>query len=112
MAAAAVRTESAVGTAAGMSATKRGTGVFFGRSRPPTSPGRVRTATPRCCRAALPACSMSEGSWSMLVTVWLKTATSAKSASLSTSWKNSLPMSSRGTWPQIASTGACDFLAS
>ena len=46
------------------------------------------------------------------MTVWLNTATSANSASLSTSWKKSLPISSRGTCPQIASTGACDFLAS
>ena len=40
------------------------------------------------------------------------TATSANSASLSTSWKKSLPISALGTWPQMASTGACDFLAS
>ncbi len=55
---------------------------------------------------------MRAGSWSTLVTVWQKTATSAKSTSLSTSWKKSEPMSSRGTWPQMASTGAWDFLAS
>ena len=48
---------------------ERGTAVSFGRSSPPTSPGRVSTATPRSWRAALPACSMSNGSWSMLVTV-------------------------------------------
>ena len=44
------------------------------------------------------------------MTVARNTATSANSASLSTSWKKSLPISSRGTCPQIASTGACDFL--
>jgi hypothetical protein len=42
----------------------------------------------------------------MLTTVWLKTATSAKTASFATSWKKSLPTSSRGTWPQMARSGA------
>jgi hypothetical protein len=32
--------------------------------------------------------------------------------SLSISWKKSEPISASGTCPQIASTGACDFLAS
>ena len=94
------------GAAAGLLSTKRGTAVCFGTSSPPTSPGRVSTATPCSWIAALAACSISDGSWSTLVTVWQNTDTSAKSTSLSTSWKKSLPMSSRGTWPVIASTGA------
>ncbi len=52
------------------------------------------------------------GSWSTLVTVRQKTETSENSASLSTSWKKSLPISSRGTWPTMASTGAWLFFAS
>ena len=47
-----------------------------------------------------------------LVTVRQNTDTSRNTASLSTSWKKSEPSSASGTWPQIASTGACDFLAS
>ncbi len=112
IASAAARSDSSEGAGAGTASTNRGTAVCFGRSRPPTSPGRVRTATPCSWRAALTACSISDGIWSTLVTVWQNTDTSANSASLSTSWKKSLPMSSRGTWPVIASTGVWLFFAS
>ena len=105
-------TTSGAGMLRGRVSMNLGTSVPLGSSSPPTSPGRVSTATPEAWIAALPACSMSSGSWSIVVTVSLNTATSANRASLSTSWKNSLPISSRGTWPQIARTGACDFLAS
>jgi hypothetical protein len=41
-----------------------------------------------------------------------KTGTSWNKTSLSTSWKWFDPISARGTWPQMASTGAPDFFAS
>ena len=63
-------------------------------------------------RAPGPRARAATGICSGLVTVWQNTATSLNSASLSTSWKKSLPTSASGTWPQSASTGACDFLAS
>ncbi len=72
----------------------------------------VRTETPLSASAVLTACSSSIGSWSTSLIVALKTDTSANTAWLSTSWKKSLPISSRGTWPTIASTGACDLAAS
>ena len=84
----------------------------LGSSWSPRSPGSVSTATPWWARAAFTACSSSSGSWLGVVSVLANTATSANSRSLSTSWKKSLPSSSLGTCPQIASTGACDFLAS
>ncbi len=84
----------------------------LGRSWSPRSPGRVSTATPCWAFAAFTACSSIDGSWDGEVTVFAYTATSANSRSLSTSWKKSLPISSLGTCPQIASTGACDFFAS
>ena len=83
-----------------------------GSSWSPRSPGSVSTATPWWAFAALTACSRRCGIWAADVTVRAKTATSANSRSLSTSWKKSLPISSLGTWPQMARTGACDFLAS
>ena len=84
----------------------------LGRSWSPRSPGRVSTATPCWAFAAFTACSSIAGIWDGEVTVFAYTATSANSRSLSTSWKKSLPISSLGTCPQIASTGACDFFAS
>ncbi len=87
-------------------------GCSLGASRSPTSPGSVSTATPRSVSALWTARSSRFGSCCGLVIVARKTATSANSASLSTSWKKSVPSSGSGTWPQIASTGACDFLAS
>ena len=86
--------------------------VDFGSSRLPTSPGTVSTATPPRLYAALTACSSTCGSCSGELSVPRHTATSANTASLSTSWKKSVPISALGTCPQIARTGACDFLAS
>ena len=57
----------------------------------------LSTATPRSASAALTASSSNAGICSTEVTVRLKHATSANSWSLSTSWKKSLPISSRGT---------------
>ena len=62
-------TTSGAGMLRGRWSTNFGTAVSFGRSSPPTSPGSVSTATPCSCSAALPACSIRNGSWSMLVTV-------------------------------------------
>ena len=103
---------SAEGTVCEAGSTKRGPGVPCGTSSPPTSPGIDSTATPRSAKAALTACSINPGACSAVIMVARKTATSANTESLSTSWKKSLPISSRGTWPQIASTGTRDFAAS
>ena len=62
--------------------------------------------------AALTACSSRYGICEPAVTVAWNTDTSANTALLSTSWKKLLPISEVGTCPQIASTGAWDFLAS
>ena len=81
-------------------------------SSSPTSPGTVNTATPRLANAALTACSSRYGICEPAVTVAWNADTSANTALLSTSWKKLLPISEVGTCPQIASTGAWDFLAS
>ena len=87
-------------------------GARSGASSPATSPGTVSTETPGRSSARWIACSSICGSCAGLVTVRQYSATSQNTASLSTSWKKSEPSSASGTWPQIASTGACDFLAS
>lgn len=81
-------------------------------SRAPRPTSSVTFSASRSATAALTAASSSCVIWFALVTVAVKTATSLNNASLSTSWKKLVPISSVGTCPQIASTGACDFFAS
>ena len=85
-------TASGAGMLRGRWSTKRGSGGALRQLEPADVAGQGEHRDARSCRAALPACSISSGSWSMLVTVRQKTATSANSRSLSTSWKKSLPM--------------------
>ena len=77
--------------------TNEGAPTPFGMSSPATSPGSVITATLRSVSAAWTARSSMNGICSGLVSVRQKAETSLKSASLSTSWKNSEPISASGT---------------